>query len=447
MHNVGWERAVIATAIYDPQTMEEAGDLLPADFTDERQDIWSEIMTLYRNGALDQRALIEALRDRGVMGTGALSEEYLAELMQYRGTAMEEYANRVLSASNKRQIMQVAGMIIADAQDENVDDQEAFDAAERRLMTLRRNRSSELGTPLGSIIGVFQDRMQGLLDGTIVPMWIPEIEPLKRVVQFIDEEDYIVLGGRPGEGKSSIMRYMFIEGALAGTPSLLFNLENGELEYAKFALSYRAQVDSSKLKDPRLLSEEEHERVRYAARELANAPLYVKTLGAPSVYEVERISRHHITRYDIKRIGVDYIQLIRNGKENKVSDVTESSQVLRSIPINYRVPLLANAQLSRKIEHRGEGSIPVLADLRESGSLEQDATMVWVPRAVWPTPTGTQLRTFPDNIDESGELYEGAKAIPIKVHVLKNRNGSVGVTRPFLWRKHTNDFNTITMEV
>lgn len=447
MSSVGWEKAVIATALNDPQTMDEAGDLLPADFTDERQDIWSEMMALHSNGALEPRALMEALRDRGVIGEGFLSEEYIRDLMSHSGSAMEEYSSRVLSASNKRQLMQVAGMIIADAQDEGIEDQEAFDNAERKLMSLRRNRSSELGVPLGSILNVFNDRLDGLRSGRIVPAWIPEIEPLRWVIQYIDEEDFIVLGGRPGEGKSSIMRYMFIQGAMHGEPALLFNLENGELEYAKFAIAYHAQIDSEKLKSPDRLTDEELQRVRYSSRDLANAPLYVKTIGSPSVYEVERISRQHIVKYGVTRVGVDYIQLMRNGKENKVADVSESSNILRAIAINYKIPVMAISQLSRKIEHRGEGSTPVLADLRESGSLEQDATMVWVPRAVWPTPTGTQLRRFQDNINENGDLHEGIKAMPIKIHVLKNRNGAIGVTRPFLWRRHVNDFNIITEEV
>lgn len=447
MSNVGWEKAVIATALNDPQTMDEAGDLLPADFTDERQDIWSEMMALHSNGALEPRALMEALKDRGVIGEGFLSETYIRDLMSHSGSAMEEYAHRVLSASNKRQLMQVAGMIIADAQDENIEDQEAFDNAERKLMALRRNRSSELGVPLGSILNVFNDRVDGLRSGRIVPAWVPEIEPLRWVIQYIDEEDFIVLGGRPGEGKSSIMRYMFIEGAMRGEPMLLFNLENGELEYAKFAISYHAQIDSERLKSPEHLTEEELDRVRSSSHALANAPLYVKTLGSPSVHEVERMSRHHIVKYGVKRIGVDYIQLIRNGKENKVADVSESSNVLRAIALNFKTPVLAISQLSRKIEHRGEGSAPVLADLRESGSLEQDATMVWVPRAVWPTPTGTQLRRFADNVNSEGQLYEGVKAAPIRIHVLKNRNGSIGVTRPVLWRRHVNDFNIIADEV
>lgn len=445
LNSVGWERAVIGTALHDPQSMELADDLLPADFTDERMDIWAEMLALHRLGALDQRALIESMRQRELLGADV--EERLTELLEYRGEAMEEYSRRVLSASNKRQLIQISGMIIADAQDNNIPDDEAFDNAERRLLTLRRNRSQEMGVPLGSIIGAFQTRQEKFLSGEWEPPWVPEVDVLKWVIQFIDEDDFIVLGGRPGEGKSSLMRYMFVMSALAGTPTLIINLENGELEYAKFAIALRAQVDSNKLKDPRLLSEEEMERVRVAMRELANAPLYIKTVGAPSALETDRIIRHHINRYDIERVGIDYIQLMDNDKSKKVEDVSKSSGILRAAALNYKVPVMANSQLSRGIVHRGEDAIPNLADLRESGSLEQDATIVIIPRLAWSTPTAAQLRIFPDNINENGELYEGAKAVPLALHILKNRNGSIGVSRPVLWRKHMNDFNNIDMEV
>ena len=444
MHNsVGWEQAVIGTALHDPQSMELAEELLPADFTDERQDIWAEMLALHQLSALDQRALIESLRQRDLF-RGALSEEYLTEILQHRGDAMAEYSRRVLSASNKRQLIQISGMIIADAQDNNIDDEEAFDNAEQRLLKLRRNRTLDMGIPLGAVIGSFEARQEKFLSGEWTPPWIPEIDVLKNIIQFIDDDDFFVLGGRPGEGKSSIMRYMFIMGAMAGKPTLIINLENGELEYAKFALALRAQVDSMKLKDPHLLNDEEKERLRVASRELANVPLYIKTVGSPSAAEADRIIRHHVTHFGVQRIGLDYVQLISNpGKTRMVEDVTKSSQTLRAAALNYKVPVMANSQLSRDIEHRGEEALPRLADLRESGSLEQDATIVCIPRFTWPTPTGDQLRVFPDNVRDNGSLFETPKAVPLTLHVLKNRNGSIGTSRPVLWRKHMNDFNNI----
>lgn len=442
-NSVGWEKAVIGTALSDPQTMELAEDLLPSDFTDQNQDIWSEVLSLHQNRALDMRAVIEALRQRGT-----LNEDYLRECVTYRGDAMAEYASRVLSASNKRQLVQISGMIIADAQDNNVDDQEAFDNAERRLLRLRRHRTNDMGVPLGALIGRLEERHDKFLSGEWVPPWVPEIDVLKWVIQFIDEDDFFVLGGRPGEGKSSLMRYMFVMGALMGTPTLIINLENGELEYAKFALSLRAQVDSEKLKNPRLLSPEEKERLVIASRELANTPLYVKTVGAPSASEVDRIIRHHITHYGIKRVGVDYIQLMSNpGARNNVENISISSGSLRAAALNYKIPVMANSQLNRDIARRGDDAEPRLDDLRESGSLEQDATIVGIPRFTWSRPTPAQLRLFPDNVRADGNLHDTIKATPLKLFMLKNRNGSTGVTRSVLWRKHLNDFNNIEQEV
>ncbi|MGW8178417.1 MAG: replicative DNA helicase, partial [bacterium] len=369
-NSTGWEQAVIGTALFDPQSMELAEDLLPSDFTDQRQEIWAEMLALWQVDALDIRALLEALRQKG----SEVNEEDLRELLEHRGGAMAEFSKRVLSASNKRQLVQISGMIIADAQDNDIDDDEAFDNAERRLLTLRRNRTQDMGVPLGALISSLQIRNEKFLSGEWTPPWVPELSALRSVLQYVDEDDFFVLGGRPGEGKSSIMRYMFVKAAIDhDVPTLIINLENGELEYAKFALSLRAQVDSAKIKEPTLLSDDEKQRLVDAAHDLANAPLYVKTVGSPTAREVDRIIRHHVLHYGVKRVGVDYIQLINNpGKRNQVENVSESSGILRAAALNYKVPVMANSQLSRDIEYRGENANPRLADLRESGSLEQD---------------------------------------------------------------------------
>jgi replicative DNA helicase len=124
----------------------------------------------------------------------------------------------------------------------------------------------------------------------------------------------------------------------------------------------------------------------------------------------------------------------------KVDDVSETSAVLRSIALNYGVPVVAASQLSRLIEHRGVNAPPTLSDLRESGSLEQDATQVWFQRWHWAEPTPTQINMFPQNIDPRGVPYMVPKALPVRTFVEKNRNGPTGVTPPYLWVMATNDF-------
>lgn len=445
-----WEQALLGTALHTPATMELAQDLLPSDFTAPFQLLWAEMLSLWREtDGLDLRTLTERMRETGNLDRVALDsesirgEEVFGYLIRLRGDDMQMYVDKVLDASNKRQLRQVSALIRADAEDERVPAVEAMDNAEQRLLSLRRNRLVDLGMPLANIVSVFNTRIEQLRAGTLVPSWVPKVDALRRLIHYIDDDDYIICAARPGEGKSSLMRYEFVLSALAGEPCLLFNLENGELEYAKFALSILTGIDSAKMKSPSRLTEEDLYRLREAARALASAPLFIKTLGAPNAQMLERITRQHLSRDHVKRIGVDYIQLVRNGMENKNLDVAETSATLRAMALRYHVPVMANSQMSRQIEHRGDNGTPQLDDLRDSGSLEQDATIVWFPRSLWRRrPSPAEVGLYPENV-VNGTVLDAPRAVPIEIHVAKNRNGPTGVTEPILWLKHTNQFRML----
>jgi replicative DNA helicase len=261
MLTIGWERAAIGTALADPSVMSEATDLLPSDYTGAHQIIWAEMLALHRRSALELRSLIEALRSGGQLDeigssdVESTGEAYIAELLAHRGDAMGEYVDRVLGASIKRQLRRTAALIAAEADDDLVDPEEALDSAERRIITLRRSRLTSMGA-------TFAD--------------------------FVEEKDFLINAARPGEGKSSSMRFDFIRTALEGMPVTLFNLENGELEYARYAIALLTGIDSARLRNPRGLSDQELQSVRDAGERLARAPLYVVTLGAPSVRMINR---------------------------------------------------------------------------------------------------------------------------------------------------------------
>jgi replicative DNA helicase len=162
------------------------------------------------------------------------------------------------------------------------------------------------------------------------------------------------------------------------------------------------------------------------------------------VNEIISIASSRITRDGIKRIAVDYIQLINNGNENRVQDVSQTSGGLRGIALRYHVPILAASQMSREISKRGEDAEPQLTDLRDSGSIEQDATMVLFPINIWRSPTDRDIARYPENVGIDGTLRTQIKAIPIRLKVEKNRNGSTGKSEPVLWIKSTNEFRTLT---
>ena len=449
---MSWEQMTIGTALSSPTSMQEVDDLLASDFTGCHRVLWSNILALSKRGALDVPALVETLRTSGELDNIANPEDphimgkaYIEQLLTHHGTAMREYAEQVIAESTRHEIKKALGLIRAEADNERVSPHEVLDRAEKKLLGLRRNRAADAGTPMGELLNVFTDRTEGFRAGTLQPAWAPSTVALRNKLHYIDKDDFVLIAARPGEGKSSLIRAEFMDYATHSGTALLFNLENGPLEYAKFAVSRFTKIDSEKLKDPRLLTPEELERIAEAVRTLAKMPLIVVSLGAPSINEIDRITRYHVVNSKIGLVGLDYIQLVYNGIENKVQDVARTSQAFRGMAIRYGIPHIAASQMSRNIVHRGKDAEPELSDLRESGSLEQDGTIILFPINIWSDATPAQLRMFPENVNPDGTVVPAAnaKAIPIRIKVAKNRNGATGVTSEILWVKSTNEFRSL----
>ena len=141
-------------------------------------------------------------------------------------------------------------------------------------------------------------------------------------------------------------------------------------------------------------------------------------------------------------IMVDYVQLIKNGLENEVQDISMSSSLLRGFSLKYNVPTLAAAQLNREIVHRAVGAEPELPDLRGSGCLEQDSVIVVFNSLI--DVSEDVLRNFPENFDPDGTIV--ARRVPMRLYVKKQRNGPLGKTNPILWDKSTNRFFPLQAE-
>jgi replicative DNA helicase len=308
---------------------------------------------------------------------------------------------------------------------------------------------------MADLFGVYVPRLDGLRDGTITPSWIPDLVAVREVIQFAEATDLITIAARPGDGKSSFLRYEMLKYAINGGRPLIFNLENDEMDYAMHFLSLFVNMDglpiieNTKLKNPRLLSEDELRRVKEAARMLSRLPVTIVTIGSPTVSQVIQIARRKIAEKHCDLIGLDYVQLIRNGnKENRNDDIGETTGALRGLNLDMHIPILMNAQLNREIERRGKDDAgPQLSDLRDSGSIEQDSTHVIFPRSLWKDPSIEQMRIFPENMDERNRPLPRLKAIPMVFYVRKNRNGPTGPSTPVKWTKTTGDFSTMEGEL
>lgn len=446
---INWERAMLGTALADPAQMAHAEDVLPSDLTGSHQFLWAEMISLHRRGSLGPRALVEALRASNSLGTIAFEdvdergEAYIVSLTRYRGEEMPEYAAQVVAAATKRQLRDAAALIRSEAQDDRVSVEEALENAERRIISLRRGGRD--GVSVADLSVAFSQRLQTVRDGTFVPAWTPKLEPVRQVIDFAEAEDFIIVAGRPGDGKSTYLRYELGWAAVEdNVPTLLINMENSELEIYRSLISMLSGIHKSKLKSGRL-TEHERERVACEVDALGRVPLYIWSRGAPSAREIVSVCRNYISRHNVRLIGVDYIQLIANGESNKVQDVSTSAVQLRSVPLNFHVPLIAAAQMSRAIEQRGDNAEPQLSDLRESGALEQSATVVMFTRPVWANPTEQDLYQFEENrtFDENHRPIVVSNAVPMRFKIAKNRNGSVGTTKDVLFLKHLNSYRPV----
>jgi replicative DNA helicase len=280
--------------------------------------------------------------------------------------------------------------------------------------------------------------------GDFSPAWTPSVSAVRDVIDFMEASDFMVVAARPGDGKSSYLRYEARANVHRGNSTVIFNLENDPVEYARYMIALDTQIDSRKLRDPRNLRPSELERVRAAARHIATLPLQIVTMGSPTVAEIVRVARKMVKENNIKLMIVDYIQLVRNGIDSRVEDVSITTAALRAFALNQSVPVIAASQLNRSIETRNnENADPMLSDLRDSGSVEQDATIVGFIRPLWKSPEEQQLSLFHENMDHQGHLLPRPKVIPVRMFVAKNRNGEAGVTEPIKWNKATGNYEPI----
>lgn len=438
-----WQKMVIGHAIQDPQSMMEADALLPSDFTGEDKAVWAEMTGLFQRDNLSATSLMVALSSRDEFSSQERIEEYIRQAIAMRGTNMKEDVSNVLNEAIKVQIQRSAALIAAEAQNSEKTSDELLTFAEEQIIKLRRNRNE--GWTLGSLLGVFMPRLDSIRDGTFLPAWIPALEAVKEVLGYAEATDYIVIAARPGEGKSSWCRFEAYKHLQRGGKGvLMMENENDPIEYARYFLSLDTGLDNGKLKSGNLTAGE-MEMVRESARKLHSMPLYIEF--ATSASDIRRLSRKYKVTKDIDLQMFDYIQLASNGQAKKNDDVSITSRALRLSALEIGVPMIGASQLNREIEHRQDAE-PQLSDLRDSGSVEQDACAVIFPRLTWTNPTPEQMAVFPENIDPRSRtrvptLLPRPKAVPVRFYVKKNRNGEIGPSDVVKWVKSTGYYYTM----
>jgi replicative DNA helicase len=439
-----WEDCVIGTIVsgagnqVDTAKMQEAIDLLPSDFTGINSTVWSCMRSLNDAEALSRGALVASLASTSEFKDKSEAEAFLGVISQYAGPNLGQYCKQVLETSNKKQIMKMASYIAAEAREEKTQVADIMDYTETEMTKLRRGKSNSVS--MGDLMAIFTPRLKDIMEGNFKPAWAPKCLAVNKIVQYAEEDEFIIIAGRPGEGKSSYLRFEGYHFASMMKPVEIINLENSPIEYARAFLSLRTGIDNTKFKNGKLTEAENQIRIA-AAMELAKLPIYIDF--ANEIHQIKRLVKQRVAEKGIKLVVLDYIQLIRNKAEKRVDDLSMTTGTLKAMSMELKVPIIGAAQLSRGIEYRPDAE-PELSDLRESGSLEQDANMVIFPRIGWNTPTPEQIRQFPENSDPfTNRLHDVIKAVPVVFYVKKNRNGAIGKSEPVKWNKSTGNYQPL----
>jgi replicative DNA helicase len=380
-HSSEAEECVLGALLLDKDAIIAVAEFLrPEDFYDDRnRTIFESCLALYEDRIpIDVLTVSERLKKLKVLKKiGGAAR--VAEMTNKVPTAahVEHYGKIVKDASTKRSLMTAANKILDFSLDEGLAADELLDKAEAEIFSLTQRYLSRSFTPVKAALAESFDRLDELHKQAEGLRGVPTgFKDLDEALAGMQRSNLLILASRPGVGKTSLALNIAQNLAVKyKKPVGFFSLEMSKEELVDRLLVAQADIDAWKLKTGKL-DEEDFTKLSNAMGELAEAPLYIDDTPALSLLEMRTKARRLQSEVGVELLVVDYLQLARSRHlENRVQEVSEISQGLKNLAREIKVPVLALSQLSRAIETRG-GKKPQLADLRESGSIEQDADVV-----------------------------------------------------------------------
>ncbi len=426
-HNPEAEEAVIGSLLIDRDAIIKVAPILkPVDFfSEERAAIYDMVLSLYQQRAPgDIVTLRDELRRRGKLGDaeGQVKPSYLFQLIRSTATPVhvEYYAKIVLRYSVMRKLITAGANVTSIGFDDALDVQEMLDQAQQLVFDVVQDGVKRDAIKVGVILEEYFDRLAYLHEHRGEIIGVPSgYADLDRLTGGFQNSDLIILAARPAVGKTSLaMGFAFNMAMKHNRPVGVFSLEMSREQLVQRMLAMETGVDSHRLRTG-YVDETEWDRLTRAFGKLATAPLYIDDSAGMSVMELRSKARRLHAEFNIECLIIDYLQLmVGSGKENRVQEVSEISRNLKGLARELNIPVICLSQLSRAVESRTT-HVPQLSDLRESGSIEQDADLV--------------MFIYRD------ELYnpETEKKNIAEIHVAKHRNGPVNTVQLFFHNKTT----------
>lgn len=413
-NNVDAERATLGSVLLNRDALAAiAAWLKPEYFYLERHSQIFEAMLACFNNRVppDTRTVSEELRRRGHLDqVGGIL--YLGELVEGVPTSyhVEFYARTVERTAILRRLINTGAQIAALGYNEQIEIDETIDKAEALLFDIAQKRTSQDFVHISSVVDTYYEQLNYLQEHRGEVMGVQTgYRDFDQITGGLQRSDLIILAARPGTGKTSFAMSLAYNVAMYYSNTVaVFSLEMGREQLVQRLIAMETQIDTHRLRLGQV-PDNQLKIVFDAMGRLAQAPIYIEDTPGISIMELRSKARRLQSQHGVSLIIIDYLQLMSGrGKENRVQEVGEISRGLKALARELNVPVIALSQLSRAVEGR-QSHVPMLSDLRESGSIEQDADIV--------------MFIYRDELYNKDSDKKGIA----EIHIAKHRNGPVGV--------------------
>jgi replicative DNA helicase len=425
--NIEAEQSILGGILLDNQALNAVLEIMTqSDFySDAHRKIFTAIVELNnRNEPADLITLNNILKDQKKLDqVGGVS--YLASLVDNVGSAanISYYAKIVKEKSILRKMIGAATEILNNSYDVSTDVDQILDQAEHAIFDISENKIRPSFSPIREILkDSFKTIEKLYANKELITGVATGFNNLDDITSGLQKSDLIIIAGRPSMGKTAfalnIAQYAALE---TGVPVAIFSLEMAKEQLVMRMLAAEARVDSQRLRKG-FLGETDWPKLTEAAGRLSDAPIYIDDTPAITAIEMKAKSRRLKAENGLGLIVLDYLQLMRGSayKDSREQEISEISRSLKALAKELSVPIIALSQLNRKVEDRTNRR-PMMADLRESGAIEQDADVI---AFIYRDEVYNKSEDNPDK--GTAEIIIG-----------KQRNGPTGVVKLAFQEKYT----------
>ncbi len=416
------ELAVLGSLLINKEAIDKVADIVrPEDFyKDDHRLIYEAMLDIYeQREPIDVLSLASRLEDLGNLERIG-GRTYLATLSNAVPSAAHvvNYAEIVQRKATLRRLIQVSSEIVGMGYQETENIDELLDRAEQKLFGVSQKYLKQNFIPIKSVLSEAFDRIDdlhresGKLRGIATGFTV-----LDNMLAGLQQSDLVIIAARPSVGKTSLALDIARQVAThAKVPVGIFSLEMSKEQLVDRILCSQAGVDLWRMRTGKLTEDEDFANIGHAMGVLSESPIFIDDSATANVMEIRTKARRLQSEHNLGLMIIDYLQLMQGERrsENRVQEISEITRALKAIARELRIPVLALSQLSRAVESRTP-PIPKLADLRESGSIEQDADVV--------------LFIYRESMNKR-DVDPGRKNVA-EIHIAKHRNGPTGMVQLF----------------